>query len=345
MAESDGDTPPGKGKATIADVAALAGVAIGTVSRYLNGFDIRRTNREQIEQAITQLSYKRNAAAASMKTDRTRIIGLLVPAFDDFHSPMLEQLARSVRPTGRALLTYCHSGETEMIGKALDFFEEQRVDAIIMDGANPLFDQIDRLIKSGTPVIFYNNDVPGIGADRVFVENYKSGFRAVNYLLDIGHTRIAALTGEMAHSSGRQRQDGYEAALKQRGIPIDPRYVINGGWFFHGGYTAAHRLMTLDEPPTALYASNYGMATGFMAWLKEHGLKVPHDISIVSFDDVPLFRLHEEGITAIAQPIAGIAEAITKLLTARLANPHDRNHDTVTLDCDLVIRGSTQPPR
>ncbi|MEO5806703.1 LacI family DNA-binding transcriptional regulator [Devosia sp.] len=344
MADNTGDKSAGRGKATIADVAEAAGVAIGTVSRYLNGFDIRRANRDQIEQAIRQLSYRRNAAAASMKTDRTHIIGLMVPTFDDFHSPMLEHLARSVRPTGRALLTYCHSGEMEMIARGLDFFEEQRVDAIIMDGANPLFGHIDRLIKAGTPIIFYNNDVPGLAADRVFVENYKAGFRAVNYLLDIGHKRIAALTGEMAHSSGRQRLDGYEAALKQRGIAIDPRYIVNGGWFFHGGYTAARRLMTLDEPPTAVYASNYGMTTGFMSWLKEHGFKVPRDVSIVSFDDVPLFRLHEEGITAIAQPIAQIAEAITNLLTARLAAPNDRNHDTVTLDCDLVIRGSTQPP-
>jgi LacI family transcriptional regulator len=329
-------------QATIVDVANMADVAIGTVSRYLNGFSVRRANRDQIEEAIEKLSYKRNAVAAAMKTDLTHVIGFMVPTFDEFHGVMLEHLSRAIRKTGRALLTYCHGADARLMEEALDFFATQRIDALIMTGEEALYERVDELIGHGTPVIFYNNDLRGLPADRIFVENRQASRRAVSHLLDLGHKRIGIITGQHHDSSGLERFEGYRDALAERGIALDPRYVASGAWTMDGGYNAIAHLMALDEPPTAVFAASYPMASGALAWLKEQGKKVPDDLSLISFDDVPLFRLHEAGITAIAQPVAKIADSITIALVARLANPQEERPRTVTLDCDIILRGSTR---
>ncbi len=331
-----------KRQSTIVDVAESAGVAIGTVSRYLNGFKVRRANRTEIEQAIDKLGYKRNAVAAAMKTDLTHMIGLMVPTFDEFHGVMLEYLARDIRRTGRALVTYCHGADPRTMQEALDFFAGQRIDALIMTGEEGLYDRVDELIGQGTPVIFYNNDLRGLPADRVFVENRAASRRAVNHLIDLGHKRIGMISGHLHDSSGLERYQGYELALADRHIEVNPGYVAQGGWTVDGGYHGLTHLMALDEPPTAVFAASYPMAVGVLGWLKEHDLKAPDDLSLISFDDVPLFRLHEAGITAIAQPVERIADSITSVLVARLSHPGDERPRTITLDCDIILRGSTR---
>ena len=332
-----------KRAATITDVAELAGVAVGTVSRYLNGFAVRRSNQNQVEDAIAKLQYRRNALAAAMKTDKTHIIGFLVPSFDEFHGLVLETLARSVRSTSRALLTYCHSNEPREFHDALGFFASQRVDALIMDGTHVTYPEVDALTRQGVPVLIYNNDVEGIAANRVMVDNFQASYRAVSHLIDLGHSRIAILTGDLRDSSAKLRLAGYEAALRDRGLPLDPAYTKGpNNWGTDRAAAVLHTLMTLPTPPTAIFSSNYQIAIGALTWLKARGLRVPDDLSLVSFDDVALFRLHEAGITAIAQPHTRIAESITDMLVAALTNADGRVPHTITLDCDLILRGSTR---
>jgi LacI family transcriptional regulator len=340
--EPEPETNGRRRQPTIVDVAEAAGVAVGTVSRHLNGLSVRRANRAQIEDAIERLGYKRNAVAAAMKTDLTHVVGFMVPFFDEFHGVMLEHLSSAIRKTGRALLTYCHSAEPKVMQEALDFFATQRIDALIMTGEQELYERVDELIGRGTPVLFYNNDIRGLPADRVFVDNRAASRRAVSHLIDLGHTRIAIISGDHQHSSGLERFEGYAAALADHGISCDPRYVAQGHWTVDGGHNALTHLLALEQPPTAVLAASYPMAVGALGLLKERGKKVPDDLSLISFDDVPLFRLHEAGITAIAQPLVKIADSITSALVARLANADDERPRTVTLDCDIILRGSTR---
>src|SRR4051812_33702099 len=167
----ENDATARKRHSTIVDVANAAGVAIGTVSRYLNGQPVRRSNRDLIEQAIGELGYRRNAIAAAMKADLTNTVGFMVPSLSEFHAAVLEHLARAMRKAGKALLTYCHDAEPANIVDALDFFVAHRVDCLVMDGRNDADDRIHDLIANGTPVIFYDNGWPGLPVDRVVVEN------------------------------------------------------------------------------------------------------------------------------------------------------------------------------
>ena len=339
---SDGDSRSRR-QPTIVEVADRAGVAIGTVSRYLNGQSVRTGNRDQIARAIHDLGYRRNALAAAMKTDLTNTVGFMVPNISDFHAYVLEHLSRLMRQQGRALLTFCHNDDTASVLDLLDFFDSHRVDCLIMDGRADAADRIHQFIEAGTPVIFYDNDAEGPAADRVFVENRAASYRAVSHLLDIGHTKVAVLTGDTKVFAGRERYEGYRQAMLGRGIEINPDYVLDSHWNENEAYSGMLQLLTLPEPPTALYCCNYNMAVGALRRIKEHGLKVPDDLSFVSFDDVPLFRLHEAGITAVAQPVAKIAESINSMMITRLSDrssahaPH-----TITLDCDIILRGSTR---
>jgi len=329
--------------ATIIDVANTAGVAIGTVSRYLNGQPVRQANRDQIETAIRKLGYRRNALAAAMKSELTNTVGFLVPHLTEFHAPVLEHLSGILRKQGRALLTYCHNDDSGSVLDLLDFFDSHRVDCLVMDGRPEAVDRVREFTASGTPVIFYDNDVQGPPVDRVLVENRAASYRAVSHLLDIGHTRIAILAGDSRNWAGRERLEGYRQAMRDRGVAIDPHYVLDTHWNEEEAYGGTLKLLTLSQPPTALFCSNYNMTVGALRMIKEHGLKIPRDISLVSFDDVPLFRLHEVGITAVAQPIAKIAETIASIMSSRLSErgaahaPH-----TIVLDCDIILRGSTR---
>lgn len=339
---SDGDSR-NRRQPTIVEVADRAGVAIGTVSRYLNGQSVRTGNRDQIARAIHDLGYRRNALAAAMKTDLTNTVGFMVPNLSDFHAYVLEHLSRLMRQQGRALLTFCHNDDTASVLDLLDFFDSHRVDCLIMDGRMDAADRIHQFIESGTPVIFYDNDAVGPAADRVFVENRAASYRAVSHLLDIGHTKVAVLTGDTKVFAGRERYEGYRQAMHGRGIEINPDYVLDSHWNENEAYSGMLQMLTLPEPPTALYCCNYNMAVGALRCIKEHGLRVPDDLSFVSFDDVPLFWLHEAGITAVAQPVAKIAESINSMMITRLSDrssahaPH-----TITLDCDIILRGSTR---
>jgi len=326
---------------TIVEVADRAGVAIGTVSRYLNGHPVRRSNRDQIEQAISDLGYRRNAIAAAMKGDLTNTVGFLVPSISEFHAAVLDNLSHAMRRAGRALITYSHAAEPRSVSEALDFFAAHRVDCLVMDGRSDVDDHINELIATGTPVIFYDNGWPGLPVDRVVVENRAASYRAVTHLLDIGHSRIAVLTGNSNDWNGRERFEGYRQAMIGRGYDLNPDYILDTHWNEAEAYSGMLRLLSLAEPPTALFCCNYNMGIGALRLLHERGLKVPDDISLISFDDVPLFQL--SGITAIAQPVEKIAETIASITTSRLSErgvghePH-----TITLNCDIILRNSTR---
>ena len=333
-------------RSTIVDVANEAGVAIGTVSRYLNGLGVRRANRDAIEAAIRRLGYRRNALAAAMKSDLTNTVGFMVPSISEFHAAVLEQLSSRMRKSGRAVLSYCHDDDPSSVLDAIEFFAAHRVDCLVMDGHEEATDGVRDLLAGGTPVIFYDNDVAGPPVDRVLVENRAASARAVSHVLDIGHRRVAILAGSTNHFAGRERLAGYLQALADHEIDVVPDYVIDAAWTEARGYSAMRRLLSLDVPPTAVFCSNYNMAIGALTLLKEHGRRVPDDISVVSFDDVPLFRLHEVGITAVAQPVDAIAETIAGLISSRLSEEGaDHAPHTITLACDIILRGSTRLPR
>jgi LacI family transcriptional regulator len=182
-----------KRAATILDVAEAAGVAVGTVSRYLNGLPVRNANRHPIEDAIRELGYRRSSIAVSLKTQTTGIVGLMIPGYSEFHASLHVALTRRLQQSGRALICYSHDRDPTSIARGLEFFAEHRVDAVIIDGDEGARPVLQRSIEDGLIVVLYDHDLPGIPADRVFMENLKSSKRLVDHLAELGHRRIATV--------------------------------------------------------------------------------------------------------------------------------------------------------
>ena len=328
--------------ATIADVAESAGVAVGTVSRYLNGLPIRNANRHPIEDAIRELGFRRSAVALSMKTQRTGLIGLMIPGFSEFHAALQESLSRRLRQQGRALICYSHDRDPSSIARGYEFFQDHRVDAVVVDGDEGGRTVLQRRIEDGLVAVLYDHDLPGLEADRVFMENVKSSKRLVDHLVELGHRRIATLHGLLENTGGAERLEGYRQSLRDHNVPFDANYVVPGYWLEEGGYSGIRDLMSLPEPPTAVFGANYNMTIGALRWLREHDYAVPEDISIVSFDDVPAFSIHSAGITAVLQPTERFAEAIAQLLEERLGTDGPNKRRTLRIGGSITLRGSAR---
>jgi LacI family transcriptional regulator len=338
-------TGTSKKQATIVDVAQTAGVAIGTVSRYLNGLPIRASNRQPIEAAITELGYRRNMVAVSMKRQTTHIVGLMVPNLSEFHAGLLEHLTRRLRATGRAVLCYSHDLDPASIEAGLEFFSAHRVDAVVVDGLASARQLLQRYVAEGLPLVIYDNDIEDLPADRVFTTNRRSSQRLINHLIELGHTRIATISGNFTDSAARERRDGYIDALVERGLPVRDDYIVTGNWNEAGAYAAIRDLMALSEPPTAVFSANYNMTMGALHWLREHNVSVPDDLSVVSFDDVPAWSIHPAGITAIDQSIDRLAETVVSVLLDRLEAGAPAGGRTLLVDANIILRGSARSPR
>ncbi|ODT76581.1 MAG: hypothetical protein ABS76_30630 [Pelagibacterium sp. SCN 64-44] len=338
-------SPPRKRAPTIVDVAEAAGVAIGTVSRHINGLPVRATNRDQIERAIAALGYRRNATAVAMKTDMTHIVGFLVPSLSEFHAQILEQLTRKMRLRGRAVLSFCHEHQVALMREGLEFFASHRVDAIVMDGNEALRQDLQPFIDEDLVVVLYDNDMPGVVVDRVFVDNRGASERAVGHLLDLGHTRVATIHGALEDSAGRERLEGYQAAFRARGLEPDPILAIEGGWNESGGYHAVEQLAALANPPTAIFSANYNMTLGVLTYLHENDIRLPQDLSLIGFDDVAALRLHMPAVTAVGQPIDDLAETIADIVHRRLSNPSAMGRREVRLRAEVILRNSTGRPQ
>ncbi len=335
---------PARGKkrqATITDVAATAGVSIGTVSRYLNGYQVRRDNREEIEKAIESHGYARSAVASAMKTDTLHMVGLMVPNCDEFHAGLLASLVTLLRIEGLATLTYCHGNNQASVEDAFNVFRTHRVDALIMTGFDQASNRISEVVGGGTPVVLYDNELRGLNVDCVKVENFESSRRAVRHLAELGHERVAVITGNLSHWTAQQRLRGYQAALEEAGLQADPGLVFQGYWTKHDGYAAMGRAWEADKRPTAVFSCSARMTFGALTFLKDQGARVPNDISLVSFDDVEMFELFDPTITAVAQPVHRIAESIKDLVVSRL-NQEEFHSRLVNLPCEIILRNSTR---
>jgi len=332
---------------TITEVAEAAGVSIGTVSRFLNDLPVKDDNRERIAAAIDKLDYRRNALASAMKAARTGVIGILVPNLDGFHSALVERLVVDLRAQGLMSLTHCHDNSAESVSAALDFFRNYRVDALVMGGSPDHVQAIRDLVGLGTPVITYDNPQPRVALDGVEVDNAGAAEAATRHLIEAGHRHIGIITGPLLNQTAISRLEGWRRAMEAAGLPTAEHLMQDGGWKRVTGAEAMKRMLDQGPPPTAVFGSSYRMTIGAMNVLRERGLSIPQDVSLVSFDDVELFRLMTPAITVVAQPVEAMADALTARVAERTGRKRPGADDArrAVLPCELIVRDSVAAPR
>lgn len=337
-----GDNPRRKNKnITILDVARESGVSYATVSRVLSGFEfVKDSTRSRVVEAAERLGYVANAQARSLAGGRSQVIGVLIPGLDNGYIGEVirgvdEELAR-VNYDLMLYTTHRHRGR------------ESHYVNLIANGLTEGLILVVPLISKAYLVALQERSFPYVLIDQgeftgassvVDSTNWQGAYEATRYLIDLGHRRIGFIAGLKELSSAVERFKGYQAALNDFQIPFDPALVAEADFTSLGGQGAARKI--LQAQPTALFAANDLMALGAMECLREMGLRIPQDVSLVGFDDIPQMSITHPKITTVHQPLDEMARTAVKLLLEQLENP-DTPPRRVTLETHLCIRDSCQ---
>ncbi len=325
---------------TIRDVAREAGVSIATVSRTFSGTQyVRPAVRERVMTSAEQLKYRPNALARSLRVENTSTLGLVIP---NVGNPFFTAMARAVEDAAREM------GYSLMIGNAdedpgkeseyLNVLMEKRVDGLIVSPARAISPPLNEIARSGVPLVFLDRYVKGIEAPVVRADGRKAVDSLVEHLVDLGHERLAIISGPPETVPGRERLDAFLRGAEDRGVPVAEERVKIGDFRRESGLRAMRELLELNESPTAVFAANNLMGLGALQTLSRAGVKIPGEISFASFDDVSWFELTTPSVTAIAQPTAELGAAAARMLPV-LMEGRERP-ESVILEAELVVRGS-----
>lgn len=329
---------------SIKDVAGEAGVSTATVSRVLsNGQHVRPEVRERVLAAVEKLGYRPNLVARSLRSQHSNTIGLIV---SDIRNPFFTSLSRAVEDAayeqGFSVLL-CNTDENPEKEKIyLNLMQDENVAGLIFSPTRQTVAKFSAA-QLDFPVVIVDRAVPHGDADAVLLDNVDAGYRLTTHLIENGYRRIAALCGEMS-TTGREREAGYEKALREHGLTPAPEQVKYVQPKVEAGHAATLKLLDASQPPDALLTTNSLLGEGALLAIRGRGLSIPEDIALVTFDETAWAALVQPAITLIAQPTYEIGQTATELLLQRIANPH-RSSRQVILKGQLLARESSAPRR
>jgi DNA-binding LacI/PurR family transcriptional regulator len=335
---------PARARPTIYDVARLAGVSTATVSRALNGTaQIAPATRTAIDAAVEQLGYRPNSIARSLVTKSTQTIALLLPDISNpFYAALVSGIQECALAHDHTMLLCTTAGDAEREEEYLQLLRAKQVDGALVDGLVLPSDRIAQFVRDGFPIVCLDRDIDSSAIPLVQVDNRLGGRLAADHLLELGHTRIAHVTGAPALHISDDRLAGYQDALREDGIEPHPSLVAPGTFTEEGGYLAAKALVRRHPHVTAIFAANDLSAVGVLNALAEAGRRVPEDVSVVGFDDLRLAGYTSPPLTTVRQPADGLARLATELLIA-LTRGEDVQQMRHVLPPTLVVRASTAP--
>jgi len=334
---------------TITDIAKALNVSASTVSRALHDSpSISQETKDAVMELAKQLNYQPNMLAVSLLNKRTKTIGVIVPEITSyFFATVISGVQDMVEEAGFKLII-CQSNESyEEEQKLIETLSLGRVDGFLISPSSKTtkFDHLEKLRASGTPVVVFDRDCPNFEADKVLVDDYDGAFQAVDYLIKTGCKRIAHISGPQNLTTCQHRKKGYLDALKKNGLEIDE--LLNSeveGFTSEDGEEATRKLLDLNLPPDAIFAINDAVAIGAMSVIRERGMKIPDDISIVGFDDEPYSKYFNPSLTSVWQPVYDLGMLSSRILMNHIANdPDDYEYRYELLKPELIIRNSSKP--
>ena len=331
---------------TIRDVAKIAGVAPITVSRVINNSGyVSEETRVKVEAAVATLHYVPNSLARSLRSNRTRVLALIVT---DITNPFWTTVARGVEDVANHHgfnVILCNTDESE--SKQVDYVTvllEKQVDGFLFVPARSTPDTVRKIQSQKVPLVVLDRQIPGVEVDVVRGDSEAGAYDLVQVLTGLGHRRIAVLAGPRAISTSVQRVRGYQRAMRDAGIPSSEEIVHYGEYNQAGGYQTARLALSTLPSPTALFAANNFIALGALMALRERGFRVPNDVSMVCFDDAPPWLMVDPFLTVAVQPAYAMGQQATQLLLDRLAGTLPAAPQEIVLPAKTVLRASCAPP-
>lgn len=334
---------------TVEDVARVAGVSPMTVSRVINGGgNVLGATRAKVDDAIARLDYVPNPAARNLAGGKTCRIALLYanPSSAYLSEFLMGSMAQASTDGAQLIVEYCGDGlDADMLVRNLS---NHRVDAVLLPP--PLCDDarlLDRLGKAGLPMAQIATGEPSPACLAVTIDDEAAAHELTRHLIGIGHQRIGFISGNTNQTVSALRRAGYERALREAFIAVDPELIVPGDFSYRSGMEGAETLLARSPRPTAILASNDDMAAAAVAVAHRHGLDVPGEISVCGFDDTAMATTIWPELTTIRQPIADMARQATRMLVKMVASNAASEHDIPQhsrLEYDFVRRDSDGPP-
>lgn len=310
---------------SLTDVARRAKVSIATVSRVANNSDkVLKATREAVRQAMDELGYKPNRVARRLRqrSGKRHLLGLIIP---DIQNPFFAEMARGVEDVAYAnefAVMLCNSDEDlRKESFYLDVLQAESVDGVILPPINDRDAAVARFVDSGIPVVCVDRSLASSSIDKVEVDNRLGALEAVEHLIGLGHRRIGLITGRLNVSTSRDRKQGYEEALAAHGMSLRADYMLVGDNKQASGAALAEQILGLAMPPTALFVTNNLMAVGAIEGLHRRGLRIPAEVAIIGFDDLPWAEALDPPLSVVRQPAYEVGRSAVELLMRRLSDP------------------------
>jgi LacI family transcriptional regulator len=333
------------GRATIFDVARLAGVSHATVSRVVNGRqNVREETRQRVEDAMRELGYVAHVSARALASGRTQVIGLLAQEVDNaFFTSVIGGVDQQASAQGYDFMLCTTHARREKEAEYVARLSRGMVDGLLIVLPRGLPDYVEQLRADDFPFVLidYDDDAPGCGV--VNASNHRGTRDAVRHLVGLGHRRIGFITGRDNVGATHSRLAGYRDEMAAAGLLVRPGDVLEGDFMETRGHAAGLEMLSRPDRPTAIFASSDMAAFGVMRAADDLGLEVPRDVSVVGFDDIPEAARVNPALTTVRQPLRDMGRVAVDQLLGRLDEP-GQPPARVVLDTELIIRGSTAPP-
>lgn len=331
-----------KTRPTIADVASAAGVSMATVSKAVNNrYGVSAGTRASVLRAVQELGYQSSIAASGMRTRQPNAIGVLVAGFEPFSAEVLKGVGTGLCDSGMEILAYSPAGQSDQRG-----WEQRslaRIAGSLVAGAIIVTPTVVD-VRSEIPVVAIDPDTGRGDLPVVESDNFDGGRLATAHLIDLGHRRIAFLAGRADLRSSMLREAGYRHALEAAGIDFDPSLLGEGNFDTRSSREPAARLLAHPDPPTAIFAGNDLSAIGVIEVALARGLKMPRDLSVIGFDDVPEAARLMPPLTTVRQSMQGMGAAAAELVL-RLLGGEPPQPARIMLPTRLITRSTTAAPR
>ncbi len=332
----------------IKDLADFLGLSITTVSRVLNGkaesYRISAKTQERVLLAAKEHNYIPNKIARGLKTDKTETLGLVIP---DIANPFFADIAKSIELEARLKgfsIILCDSREELSTEKELiNLLLGHKVEGIIIAPVGTNFDHLIRVHESGLPLVIVDRYSPELNLPYITSDNYQGAFDAVNYLISMGHRQIACIQGIRDSQPSKERVRGYIEAMKKNNLRVDPSLIMGEDFSTENGYKQTRILFSVDNPPSAIFALSNLISLGVIQAASEMDLRIPDDVSLISYDEQPYSAYLGTPLTTIEQKKSELGQLAVSVITKFIENEDYRKKPlNMKLKTNLIIRKSVK---
>lgn len=327
--------------ATIKDIANKTGLGLATISKYLNGGNVLEKNKIAIEKAIKELDYTVNEFARSLKTSKSKTVGVIIPELSNiFVTSIITVIEDILRNNGYSIIvTDCRTDES-LERDVVNFMMSKRVDGIICMPVSKSGKFLKQATDAKIPIILIDRMLDDIDTDVVMVDNISASERAISHLVENGHKEIGIVVGPNEIFTSQERLKGYKEALNRKKIKVNEDNIVFSNYTVQGGYESLKQLVKKNKDMTAVFMTNYEMTLGAIIAINELGIKIPEDISFIGFDNLQLSRIVKPKLSIVDQPLEDIGKNAANLMLKRLGEDKSKAKKKIQLMTTLIERDS-----